>query len=397
MYDDQRASLETPGKENNMTTVNEMMHDRAGHADRMPELRIGDITARVPVIQGGMGVGISLSGLASAVANEGGIGVIASVGIAMLSAEMRNVRKQNIEKLKSEIRKAKTMTDGIIGVNIMVALTDFAKLVMVSFEAEADIVFLGAGLPLRIPQIVTPERLREGKTKTAVIVSSDRAAAIVLRSWAKYDCVPDALVVEGPMAGGHLGFKKAQIDDSQYSLEAILPGVIAAVKPFEDRFGKEIPVIAAGGIYTGADIRKYLDLGAGGVQMATRFVTTHECDADIKFKEAFLAARKEDITIIQSPVGLPGRAINNAFLKDVKAGQKKPFHCPWKCLATCDFRTAPYCIAQALVNAQQGNLDDGFVFAGANAYRATEITSVHEIFKSLTEEYAASILQLQAN
>ncbi len=286
MYDNRRASLETPGEENDMTTVNEIMHDRMEHAERMPELRIGDLTARVPVIQGGMGVGISLSGLASAVANEGGIGVIASVGIAMLKPEIRNFRKRNLEQLRAEIQKAKAMTDGIIGVNIMVALTDFAKLVMISFEEEADIVFLGAGLPLRIPQIVTPERLREGKTKTAVIVSSDRAAAIVLRSWAKYDCVPDALVVEGPMAGGHLGFKKAQIDDIQYSLEEIFPGVIAAVKPFEDQFGKEIPVIAAGGIYTGDDIRKYLDLGAKGVQMATRFVTTHECDADIKFKEA---------------------------------------------------------------------------------------------------------------
>lgn len=364
--------------------------------ETLPQLRIGNLTAEIPVIQGGMGVGISLSGLASAVANEGGIGVIAAVGIAMLDTDKKgSARQRNITRLKEEIRKARALSDGIIGVNIMVALTDFENLLVASFDEEADIVFLGAGLPMRVPQILTPERLKEGKTKVAVIVSSGRAVSIILRAWSKYGCLPDAIVVEGPKAGGHLGFKKEQIEDENYELEKLVPDVVSAVRVYEEKFGKNIPVIAAGGIYTGSDIRKFLDMGASGVQMATRFITTHECDADIKFKEAFLDAEEGDVTIIESPVGLPGRAIKNQFLEEVEAGEKKPFKCPWKCLVSCDYRTAPYCIAMALVNAQKGKLRDGFVFAGHNAYRNKEIVSVHQVIESLKEEFARSVPRLQ--
>ncbi len=359
---------------------------------KMPELRIGNLKARLPIIQGGMGVGISLSGLAAAVANEGGIGVIAAVGMAMLKPNrQKSYRETNIIELRNEIQKARTLTDGIIGVNIMMALTDYEALLLASVEEGADIVFLGAGLPLKVPRLLTPERLRDGATRAAPIVSSARAANVILKSWEKYNCVPDAFVVEGPLAGGHLGFKKIQLDDPDYTLERIVTGVIETVKPYEQRFGKRIPVIAAGGIYTGEDILKYLQLGVSGVQMATRFVTTHECDADIKFKQAFVNAQKGDTVIIESPVGLPGRAIKNTFLEDVSAGAKKPFKCPWKCLHTCNFKTTPYCIALALANAQKGELDNGFVFAGANAYRAKKIVSVKEVFDALKEEYAAAI------
>ncbi len=361
----------------------------------LPELRIGNLKATLPIIQGGMGVGISLSGLASAVANEGGIGVIAAVGMAMLKDKLEeSYKKTNIKELKREIRKARELTDGIIGVNIMVALTDFENLLKASFEEEADIVFLGAGLPLRVPQIISPEELKNGKTRVAVIVSSDRAAKIIFRSWAKYGVVPDAVVVEGPKAGGHLGFKKEQIPDGRYRLELLIPGVIEVVKEYEAKFNKEIPVIAAGGIYTGEDVAKYLAMGAKGVQMASRFVPTFECDASMKFKEAYINAREEDLVIIESPVGLPGRAINNSFLEDVKAGKKKPFKCPWKCLVSCDYRTTPYCIAKALANAQKGDLDNGFVFAGSNAFRAKEITSVHTVVEELKKEYSEASKEL---
>jgi nitronate monooxygenase len=358
---------------------------------QMPELQIGSLKAKLPVIQGGMGVGISLSGLASAVANEGGIGVIAAVGMGMLEPDFdTNFKAANARALRNEIRKARAKTKGIIGVNIMIALSDYEDLLLASADEGADLVLLGAGLPLKVPGILTPERMRSGKTRFATIVSSDRAAVLILKSWEKHGCAPDAFVVEGPLAGGHLGFKKEQIFDLDFRLEKILPEVISAVEPYEQKIGRAIPVIAAGGIYTGEDILKFLDLGAAGVQMASRFVATDECDADMAFKMAYVKAKKGDLMIIDSPVGLPGRAIRNEFLDDVTAGVRKPFKCPWKCLRTCDFVNAPYCIGIALTNARQGKLDDGFVFGGANAYRAEKITSVHEVFQSLIEEYDAA-------
>jgi len=357
---------------------------------KMPNLRISDLEVSIPIIQGGMGVGISLSGLASAVANEGGIGVIATAGIGMLEPDFaKNFREANKRALRKEIRKAKEMTKGIIGVNIMVALSDFYDMVKVVVEEDADLVLLGAGLPVRNIEALLPNKLKEIKTKVVPIVSSSRAAKIIFQYWQKnYNHVPDAVVVEGPLAGGHLGFKKEQINNPDFTLEKILPEVISVIKPFEQYHSyKNIPVIAAGGIYTGADIYKYLQLGAQGVQMATRFVATHECDASRKFKETYIKCKKEDITIIDSPVGLPGRAIKNKFLEKVSSGTKIPIKCPWKCLITCDFKKSPYCIALALTNAQQGKLSDGFVFAGANAYRVEKITSVKELMATLLEEY----------
>ena len=357
---------------------------------QMPQLVIGDIVARKPVIQGGMGIGVSLARLAAAVANEGGIGVIASVGLSFLNPDKYKKSKEgNMEALRDEIRRARTMTDGVLGLNIMYAITEFDDILKAAFEEEIDVVFMGAGLPLKLPAELTPEILKTSRTKTAVIVSSDRAAKIIFQNWGKYfNHVPDAVVVEGPMAGGHLGFKIEQIENPDYALEKILPAVIEAVKPYEEQFSKKIPVIAAGGIFTGADIHKFIDMGASGVQMATRFVATDECDASDEFKKSYIAAGRDDITIIKSPVGLPGRAVSNDFLNDVEAGEKKPFKCPWKCLKTCDFRTAPYCIAMALVNAQKGILSDGFAFTGSNAYRIKEIVPVKKLFSMLGEEYA---------
>ena len=361
---------------------------------KIPKLRIGDLKANISIIQGGMSVGVSLSGLASAVANMGAIGVISTAGIGMLEPDFSaNFNEANKRALRKEIKKAKEMTTGIIGVNIMVALSDFDDLLQITVEEGADLVFLGAGLPLRISKTLLLDRLRKGTTKevrpqVAPIVSSARAAKIIFQYWGKnYNHVPDAVVVEGPLAGGHLGFKKEQIDNPDYALEKILPEIISVIKPYEQHFNKAIPVIAAGGIYTGADIHKFLQLGAQGVQMATRFVATHECDASMEFKKAYIRCKKEELIIIDSPVGMPGRAIQNKYLKDVSAGIKKPFKCPWKCLKTCDFKNSPYCIALALTNAKKGNLEKGFAFAGANAYRIDKIISVKELIETLLEEY----------
>lgn len=351
----------------------------------IPSLRIGELQAKIPIVQGGMSVGISLSGLASAVANEGGIGVIGAAGIGMLEPDFStNFKEANKRALRKEIRKARKMTKGIIGVNLMVALSDFDELLLVAIEEGVDLVFLGAGLPLKVPF----DGLKKASTKVVPIVSSARAASIIFRYWTKrYNHVPDAVVVEGPLAGGHLGFKKEQINDPNYSLEKIVKEVISVIKVFEEQFNKKIPVIAAGGIYSGTDIYRFIRMGASGVQMATRFVATHECDADIKFKEAYINCRKEDLIIIDSPVGLPGRAIRNKFLDEVSSGMRKPFKCPWKCLKTCDFRKTPYCIALALTNAKRGNLDEGFAFAGANAYKVDKIVSVNELIETLLMEY----------
>jgi len=362
---------------------------------KIPKLRISDLEADIPIIQGGMGVGISLSSLASSVANAGGIGVIATAGIGQFEPDLNtNFKEANKRALQKEIRKAKAKTGGIIGVNIMVALSDFDDLVQCSVDEGANMLFLGAGLPVKLPNTLPLDRLGELATKFVPIVSSGRAAKIIFKSWSKrFSHVPDAVVVEGPLAGGHLGFKKEQIDDADYSLEKILPEVISAVKPYREQFNKSIPVIAAGGIYTGADIHKFMQLGAQGVQMGTRFVATYECDASLEYKEAYLKCKKEDIVLIDSPVGLPGRAIRNKFLERISSGVKETFKCPWKCLKSCDFKNVPYCIALALTNAKKGDLGNGFAFAGANAYRIDKIISVKELIETLVKEYMAVAIQ----
>lgn len=357
--------------------------------DRRPQaLRIGDLTASLPIIQGGMGVGVSLSGLAAAVANEGGIGVIACAGIGMAEADFsKNYLAANSRALRKEIRRAKGLTNGILGVNIMMALSNFGEMVQTALEEEVDIIFSGAGLPLDLPH-----HLRGGdRTKLVPIVSSGRAAKIVAKRWAeRYGHPPDAIVVEGPLAGGHLGFKAEQLGDAAFALDRLLAEVLAEIKPFEAKWQRPIPVIAGGGIYTGADIYDFLRLGAAGVQMATRFVTTHECDASPAFKQAYIRSTQEEIVIIKSPVGMPGRAIRNQFIDDVNSGQKVPFACPYHCIVTCDYTNSPYCIALALINAQRGRMGHGFAFAGQNAYRATEIVSVKELVGTLLEEYGAA-------
>lgn len=353
---------------------------------KFPKLKIGDSVAEIPIVQGGMGVGISLSGLASAVANEGAIGVIAANSIGMLDPDYYAKHKDaNAVTLRKEIRKARERTSGLIGVNIMVAVHDFHASLMVAIEEKVDMVFLGAGLPIKE---IPVEKIRSAGVKVVPIVSSARAAGVIFKSWAKrYNDIPDAVVLEGPKAGGHLGFKREQINDPAYALEVLLPEVVAEIKIYENKFGRTIPVIAAGGVYTGADIYKILKLGASGVQMGTRFVATHECDADIRFKEAYVSCKESDIEIIKSPVGMPGQAIRNKFLMDVAAGVKMDHKCVWRCLESCEIKTAPYCISLALNYARKGDLEKGFAFAGRNAYRVDKIMSVKELLQELKEQY----------
>lgn len=351
----------------------------------MKSLKIGNLLANLPIVQGGMGVGISLSGLASAVANEGGVGVISSAGLGVIyNDRSKDYNTASIIGLREELRKAREATKGIIGVNVMVAMSNFADMVRTAIAEKADIIFSGAGLPLNLPSFLT-----EGaKTKLAPIVSSARAAKLLCdKWWANYRYVPDAIVVEGPKAGGHLGYRNDQIDDPAYALENIVKEVIAEVDGFAAAHDRRIPIIAGGGIYTGEDISRMMDLGVAGVQMGTRFVTTEECDASPAFKQSYIDAKREDIEIIQSPVGMPGRAIRNSFLDKVKEGLKRPKSCPFDCIKTCDVTHSPYCIMLALYNAFRGKLENGYAFCGANAWRAEKIQTVKELIAQLRSEY----------
>lgn len=350
----------------------------------IPSFKIGDLEMKL--IQGGMGIGISGGGLAGAVGNEGGAGIIASVGLGI--AEMsknynykKDYAKSNQKALRNEIRKARKITKGVVGVNIMYALSDYKNLIKTSVEENVDLIISGAGIPRDLPQ-----HLNGKKIKLVPIVSSARVAKIICRSWIRFGHAPDAIIVEGPKAGGHLGYSKANLDNPDFvskGLEKILPEVLKTVSEYGN-----IPVIVAGGIFYGSDIKRFLNLGAAGVQMATRFVPTYECDADNRFKQAYIDCKEEDIIIIDSPVGMPGRAIKNRFLEEIGSGKKQKFNCNYHCLKTCEPNKSLYCIASALVNAQGGEFEKGFVFAGSNAYKCREIVSVKDVFESLEREYS---------
>ena len=353
-----------------------------------PSLTIGDLFIPKAIIQGGMGVGISLSGLASAVAAAGGFGVISAAGIGMYEPDFAtDYVAANNRALSREIRCARAATSGAIGVNIMVAKANFAELVKTAIKENVDAIFSGAGLPLDLPS-----HLIEGaKTKLVPIVSSARAAVIVCKKWlSRFGRTPDAFVVEGPLAGGHLGFKTEQINDPAFALEKLVTDVVSGVEPFTAPNGGDIPVIAAGGVYTGEDIHRFIGLGAAGVQLGTRFVATDECDADIRFKQSYVEATKKDVVIIQSPVGMPGRAIRNAFLDSAASGEKTPPRCPYRCINACDHEKAPYCITMALANAKKGRLQHGFAFAGQNAWRVDRIMPVAELVGELVSQYEAA-------
>ena len=351
----------------------------------MKPLIIGDLKIPLPIIQGGMGIGISLSGLASAVANMGGIGVISSAAIGLIDNNGNSMyRQSNMDGLRKEIRKAREMTKGILGVNIMSVLSDFSDMVRTSLEEKIDIIFAGAGLPLDLPSYLGPA----SKTKLVPIVSSGRAASIISMKWKQnHNYLPDAFVVEGPLAGGHLGFKAGMLTNENNKLEKILADVLEVTREIREKYKVSIPVIAAGGIYSGSDILNIMKKGASAVQMGTRFVATKECDASEEFKKAFIEAKEENIQIIKSPVGLPGRTIFNNFLKEAYEGKRKPLSCNYHCIKTCNPKTTLYCIAKALHSAYQGNLADGFAFSGANAVLVKKISTVKKVFEDLKKEY----------
>jgi nitronate monooxygenase len=352
----------------------------------IPKLKIGCITADVPIVQGGMGVRVSLSSLAAAVAREGAVGTISSIGLGDPEASKNEYEKASREALELEIRKAKRTTAGHLAVNFMGVLSNVDDLILTAVREGIKMIVYGAGLPVKLPGLV-----EDPSVNLVPIVSSGRVAELILRSWEKrFARTADALILEGPLAGGHLGFSLEQLRNiADYSLEKLIPEILEAVKPFEDRFGKKIPVIAGGGVYTGADIARMLSLGASGVQMATRFVCTEECDVSREFKQSYLDAKEEDIVIIKSPVGMPGRAIRNNFLKKLDVVGKLQINCDYHCLTACKVAEARYCIALALVNSYKGDVDNGLIFCGQNAYRINKIVTVKELIAELTSDLEA--------
>lgn len=346
-------------------------------------LVIRDLVAKIPVIQGGMGVGVSLYNLAGAVAKCGGIGILSTAQIGYQEPGFdENPIETNLKAMENYIKKAKEIAEGgIIGVNIMVATKNYEAYVRTAAHAGADLIISGAGLPVSLPSMI------EGfKTKIAPIVSSVKSAAVIMKLWdRKYKCCPDLVVIEGPKAGGHLGFsyeELAHITKEEYELE--IKNIIQEVKPYREKYGYDIPIVVAGGIYDGADMAQALSLGADGVQVGTRFVTTYECDASNAYKEAYLKAEKKDIEIVKSPVGMPGRAIHNAFIERTLQENPGVKKCH-QCLERCNHKDIPYCITDALLNAVRGNLDDGLIFCGENAWRSHKMERVEDIMKEFSQ------------
>lgn len=341
------------------------------------ELRIGDLCARIPVIQGGMGVGVSLSGLAGAVAAAGGVGIISTAQIGYRDPDFgRHPIECNLKAIGEEIKKAREKANGgIIGVNIMVATRRYEDYVKAAVEAGVDLIISGAGLPMTLPEI-------SGNARIAPIVSSRKSLSVISKYWQKkYSRKPDLIVIEGPLAGGHLGFSKEEIDAYTVTNEKNYDDEVKAIIELANEL--EVPVVVAGGVYERKDMEHYLAMGAKGVQIATRFVTTRECDASDAYKQAYIDAKKEDIVIVKSPVGMPGRAIHNAFLDKVAAGERFMRGCR-QCIITCKPDTAPYCITEALINAVEGRLDEGLIFCGSNAYRANKIETVADIMEEFS-------------
>ncbi|MCI8384088.1 MAG: nitronate monooxygenase [Clostridia bacterium] len=349
----------------------------------MEGIKIGNKQSKYPIIQGGMGVGVSLHKLAGTVSKEGGIGIIATADIGYQEEDFSsNPMKANLRAIGKEIKLARKIAgeDKILGVNIMVALNNYKEIVLECVKNKIDLIVSGAGIPKELPEYV-----KNSDTKIAPIVSSLRCCQLIVKHWRKkYNYIPDMIVIEGPEAGGHLGFKKEELQEGRKpKLEEITKEVVQYVDEVEKETKKKIPVVVAGGIWDNKDIQKFLKLGASGVQMATRFVATYECDASEEFKKAYVKAKEEDIKIIHSPVGMPGRAIYNEFVKKTEKERGNIKRC-YQCIRTCDVAHTPYCITNALINAVKGNLEKGLLFCGSNVAKVKEMISVHQLIQELT-------------
>lgn len=354
-------------------------------------IKIKNKELKKPIFQGGMGVGVSLSGLASAVAKAGGAGTISAAQIGFLDPEFdKDPFEANLRAIKSEFDKARKISkDGIIGFNIMVAMQHYEEYVRAAVKAGTDFLVCGAGLPVDLPKIVAKamEEMDQSVEAPALapVVSTEKSARVIFRYWEKkHHCAPDFVIIEGPLAGGHLGFAKDQLSYYTFDVyEKEVRNIIKVCREYAARFNKEIPVVLAGGISTKEAADHAFSLGADAIQAATRFVTTYECDASDAFKKAYLDASKEDIILIDSPVGLPGRAVRNKFSDTIMSGGRiAPVRCRG-CLKNCRPDKIPYCITDALITSVTGDAKNGLVFCGADAWRCDHLEYAEDVIESL--------------
>ena len=349
------------------------------------QLKIGERIAQKSILQGGMGIGISLGNLAGAVAKCGGVGMISAAQIGFREPDFdENTEEANVRAMHQEYEKARqTAPEGVIGFNIMVAMRHYERYVREAVQAGADLIVSGAGLPMDLPALT-----ENAKTALAPIVSSERSARLILKYWdRKYHRLPDLVVIEGPLAGGHLGFSTEQLieymQEKKKNFDEEVKRILDTVKEFAEKAQKYIPVALAGGISSREQAEHAFRLGADAIQVATRFVTTEECDADIRYKRTYLQAQEEDIVITKSPVGMPGRAILNPFLKKIQNGEQiRPEKCHG-CLKHCKPAEIPYCITDALIHAAKGEVDEALLFCGAEAWKAQKIQTVEEVIQEL--------------
>ena len=353
-------------------------------------------TLPLPIIQGGMGIGVSLERLAGAVASCGGMGTLSAAFCGFREPDFeKNSREANLRALTRQVQRAKETARGagLIAVNVMVAAAQYAGSVRTALRAGADAIVCGAGLPRDLPALAV--EVPESGAALAPVVSGGRSAALICKLWdRRYGRVPDFVVLEGPLAGGHLGFSPEEAREAQAGrpkpLLGLLKEVLEAVAPFREKYGQEIPVFVAGGVRNGAEMRRYMDEGAAGAQFATRFIATEECDASSGYKQALLNARAEDITIVQSPVGMPGRALKSPLIARVETETQGPITRCDRCLAACDCKTAPYCISKALIAAVEGDWENGLFFCGANAGEVNALSTVKEQMDQIMNEWRAA-------
>lgn len=352
-------------------------------------MKLGNRELALPLIQGGMGVGVSMGGLAGAVAAEGAMGTLSTADAGWNEPDFTaHPQQANLRALRREVQRAKLLAAGagLVAVNAMVATRQYADSVRTALEAGADAIVSGAGLPLELPA------LAEGfEALLAPIVSGPRAAQLICRTWAKrYGRVPDFVVLEGCQAGGHLGFEEADLLSGRCApLSRLIPEVLAALRPFEEKFGRAIPLFCAGGVATGAEMARCTRLGAAGAQLATRFIATEECDAGQGYKDVLLAARPEDLRIIHSPVGMPGRAVNSPLVQRLAAGMRQPpAHCSG-CIKSCRPAETPFCITHALIEAVKGNWEEGLFFSGSRVDLVDRMRTVPDLIDELMKEWRA--------
>ena len=310
---------------------------------KLNELKIRNKTVKRPIVQGGMGVGVSLSSLAGNVAKHGGVGTITGVHTGYKEPDFReNPLKANLRGIGKEMEKAREISpDGIIGFNFMTVMNHYEECVREAIAAGADFIISGAGLPMNLPKYAA-----DGDAAIIPIVSSSRALKLIARNWQRQGRLPDAVVVEGPLAGGHLGFKYSDMANGTFdSLEDCLTDVLGLVKELEEANGVKIPVIAGGGVRNHSDVERLMNLGAAGVQIGTKFVATEECDASLEFKQAYLNSTTEEVKLIESPVGLAARAIYNPFLQKVDEMGRIPVQKCYQCMGHCKPAETKYCIS----------------------------------------------------